>query len=227
MTELTRYLDMLTRAYKEGTNNHPEHNYNPLYWDILLGELKYNPTRWLGKVALDFGCGQGRNITNMKKLAPFARVDGVDISAVNIAACQRHESNNSNFYVNNGKDLQMLPDDEYDFIMSTIVFQHLCAYDLRYNLKKEIYRVMKSSAIFSFQMGYGDMNYKGHGQVSGYYENSYAALHTNGGNDVRVSDPAQLETDLFNIGFKNISYKIEPSYSDGGHPSWIYVQCEK
>lgn len=227
MTEISQYLDMLNRAYRAGTNNHPEHNSNPLYWDVLLGDLKNNPERWVGKTALDFGCGKGRNVTNMKKLAQFSRVDGVDISPTNIASCRIEEPVNSNFYNNNGNDLQELKDNEYDFVMSTIVFQHLCVHELRYNLKKEIYRIMKPGGIFSFQMGYGDMNVGGHGYVNEYYDNAYGAMDSNGHSDVRVSNPQQLENDLTEIGFKNITHRIELSYLDGGHPNWIYVRCEK
>ena len=35
-----RYTKMQKSQYKNGTSNHEEHNENPDYWDILLGELK-------------------------------------------------------------------------------------------------------------------------------------------------------------------------------------------
>jgi SAM-dependent methyltransferase len=111
--------------------------------------------------------------------------------------------------------------------MSTIVFQHLCVHGLRVNLKKEIYRVLKTGGIFSFQMGYGAMDYAGATNVRDYYDNSYTAENSNGSNDVRVSNPQQLVDDLQAIGFKNITYSIEEPWADGGHPQWIYVRCEK
>jgi SAM-dependent methyltransferase len=227
MTTVENYLNMLEWAYSGGTNNHPEHNPNPLYWDLLLGDLKNNPDRWTGKTALDFGCGKGRNVTNMKSVAPFARVDGIDISQNNIDYCKVTQPSGSDFYKNNGNDLQQLKDNEYDFVMSTIVFQHLCVHGLRVNLKKEIYRVLKTGGIFSFQMGYGAMDYAGATNVRDYYDNSYTAENSNGSNDVRVSDPQQLVDDLRAIGFKNITYSIEEPWADGGHPQWIYVRCEK
>jgi SAM-dependent methyltransferase len=220
------YVGMLEGAYSSGTNNHPEHNANPLYWSILLGDIVSNPSKWEGKTGLDFGCGKGRNVTNMKSLANFTRVDGIDISENNIQYCKETQTD-SNFYKNNGKDLSPLKDEEYDFVMSTIVFQHLCVHELRFNLKKEIYRVMKAGGIFSFQMGYGDMDFTGHTRPRGYYENAYDAQNSNGSHDVRVSDPTQLIDDLTTIGFKNITYRIEQPYLDGGHPNWIYVRCEK
>ncbi len=227
MANLEKYARTLSEVYAGGTNNHPEHNGNPLYWDVLLGDIKNNPELWEGKTALDFGCGKGRNVTNIKSLAKFSRVDGVDISPTNIEACKLTEVHNSNFYLNNGVDLQKLPSNEYDFVMSTIVLQHLCVHELRVNIKKEIYRVMKDGGLFSFQMGYGDMSFSGHGNVYSYYENKYDASNSNGSNDVRVSDPVELITDLESIGFKNITYRIEQPWKDGGHPQWIYVRCEK
>jgi SAM-dependent methyltransferase len=231
MTEITQYLTILNNAYKYGTNNHPEHNSNPLYWDTLLGDLKNHPERWVGKIALDFGCGKGRNVTNMKTLVKWSRVDGVDISQNNIDYCIATHNTPDNimskFYKNNGSDLSDLLNDEYDFVMSTIVFQHLCVHNLRVALKKEIFRVMKPGGVFSFQMGYGGMNFKGHTNPHGYYENVYDANGTNGANDVRVTDPNELLTDLQTIGFTNITYRIEKPWEDGGHPNWIYVRCEK
>jgi SAM-dependent methyltransferase len=227
MTSIDNYLNMLEWAYSGGTNNHPEHNPNPLYWDVLLGDLKQNPEQWAGKAALDFGCGKGRNVTNMKQLANFDRVDGVDISQNNIDYCVQTQPTRSTFYKNNGNNLEDLQDNTYDFVMSTIVFQHLCVHELRVNLKKEIYRVMKSGGIFSFQMGYGPLDYAGNTKVRDYYENSYTAENSNGSNDIRVSDPRQLIDDLEAIGFVNVTYRVEQPWSDGGHPNWIYVRCEK
>jgi SAM-dependent methyltransferase len=239
MNNLQDYVGMLSTAYRGGTNNHEQHNSNPLYWDVLLGDLKNNPEYWAGKTALDFGCGKGRNVTNMKTLVKWSRVDGVDISQNNIDYCiSTHASQKSivssftnsvesKFYKNNGLDLSDIPNDEYDFIMSTIVFQHLCVHELRIALKKEIYRVMKSGGVFFFQMGYGDMDFKGHTIAHNYYENAYEAANTNGHSDVRVSNPNQLIEDLTNIGFVNITYRIEQPWEDGIHPNWIYVRCEK
>lgn len=237
MSNVHNYLQTLEWAYHGGTNNHPEHNPNPLYWDVLLKDVKTNPDAWEGKYALDFGCGKGRNVTNLKSLAKFARIDGVDISQNNIDHCRLANSNKivssfvnnveSVFYKNNGGDLRGLTSDTYDFVMSTIVFQHICVHELRIHLKREIHRVMKDGGIFSFQMGYGDKEFDGHGRVYGYYDNNYNAENSNGADDVRVTDPNQLISDLESIGFKNVTYQIEEPWADGGHPNWIYVRCEK
>jgi hypothetical protein len=75
----------------------------------------------------------------------FNRVDGIDISPANISFCSStYQNQPSNFYLNNGIDLQDLKSDEYDFVMSTIVFQHICVHELRYKLKQEIFRIFTS-----------------------------------------------------------------------------------
>lgn len=225
---LSKYVNMLNLVYRGGTGNHPEHNSNPLYWDLLLGDIKSDSKIWEGKTALDFGCGQGRNITNMLSLANFERVDGVDVSEDNIRYCKESYANQSSaFYKNSGKDLFSLKDNEYDFVMSTIVFQHICVHELRYKIKEEIYRILKPNGIFSFQMGYGDISFTGHTNPKSYYENYYQASNSNGSNDVRITDESELVSDLESIGFKDIKFEIHESWEDGGHPNWIYVNCKK
>jgi SAM-dependent methyltransferase len=228
MENLNKYVNMLNEAYQMGTGNHPEHNSNPKYWDILLGDIKSNPEKWNNKKALDFGCGKGRNVTNMLSLTNWDRVDGIDVSESNINYCKASYSNqNSNFYKNNGSDLSDLNNNEYDFVMSTIVFQHICVHELRYKLKEEIYRILKPNGEFSFQMGFGPIEWTGHTKQRAYFENGYDAENSNGSNDIRVSDPQDLISDLNKIGFKDIMYSIEEPWQDGGHPNWIYVKCFK
>ena len=229
MNNLQFYIkNTLNPTYDSGTNNHIEHNENPLYWDLLLGDIKSNPENFKNKTALDFGCGQGRNVTNMLSLAEFNRVDGVDISPANIEFCSNtYQNQSSDFYLNDGSDLKDLKSDEYDFVMSTIVFQHICVHELRYQLKQEIYRVLKSGGLFSFQMGYGDINFTGHTRPNNYYDNSYGATGSNGSDDVRVTNEKDLISDLEKIGFKDITFEIKEPFLDGGHPNWIYVKCKK
>jgi SAM-dependent methyltransferase len=228
MENLNYYLNMLNEVYNMGTNNHPEHNPNPKYWDMLLGSIKFFPEKWDSKKALDFGCGKGRNVTNMLSLANWDRVDGIDVSNTNVDFCKATYINQrSNFFKNNGHDLSDLKDNDYDFVMSTIVFQHICVHELRYNLKKEIHRVLNSGGEFSFQMGFGPLDWYGNTNHRSYFENGYYASNSNGSNDVRVSDPEELINDLKKIGFKDITYSIEEPWCDGGHPAWIYVKCYK
>lgn len=223
-----QYTSMQKDMYHLGTSNHEEHNSNEDYWNILLGDLK-NKENWDGKVGLDFACGKGRNVTNMLNLCDWARVDGIDLSPGNINYNKETYSNqNSNWYSNNGVDVSELKDDEYDFIMSTIALQHIPVYDIRKSLITDLFRTLKSGGIFSFQMGYGkDLNDVNGRPRSAYFDNSYDANQTNGEYDVRIQNEEDLIKDLENIGFKNITVTIKDSWSDIGHPQWIYVRCEK
>jgi SAM-dependent methyltransferase len=222
--ENNKYSSMQKHFYRKGTTNHEGHNKNPLYWDLLLKDLK-NKDYWVNKKALDFGCGKGRNVTNMLSLCDWERVDGVDISENNIKHCFS-EYPNSMWYCNNGVDLSEIPSEEYDFIMSTIVIQHICVHEIRISLLKEIYRVMKENGIFSFQMGFDEKAPKKQTTV-GYFENHFEAKSTNSDCDTRVENAKDLIDDLKLIGFKNITYKIEDSYSDSLHVEWIYLRMEK
>lgn len=156
------------------------------------------------------------------------RVDGIDISQANIDFCiENNRGLQSNWYCNNGVDLAVLPDNEYDFVMSTIALQHIPVFDIRDSLIREIYRVIKPGALFSFQMGYGQGLESKLGPRSSYYENVYDAQHTNSAYDVRVQTESEVKDHLKSIGFVNISTTVRPSFSDDGHDYWIYVKCYK
>lgn len=223
MDSKNKYTLMQEAQYRAGTSNHQEHNENPDYWKLLIpSNVDYS-----NKLGLDFGCGKGRNVTNLIEHCNFERVDGVDISSGNINEC-KVKLPNSKFYNNNGVDLSDIKSETYDFIMSTIVLQHIPVYDIRLSILKEIYRVMKKGGIFNFQMGYGKdlKNPNGNDRIA-YYDNHYNASGTNGILDVRVTNEDDLVKDLNNIGFKVINLEINDSFSDIGHPNWIYISCKK
>lgn len=221
-----KYTKMQKGTYRSGTSNHPEHNDNPDYWNILLSDLK-NTDNWINKVGLDFACGKGRNVTNMLSLSNWKRVDGIDISSVNIAYCNKnYKEQNSDWYVNNGVDVSQLKDNEYDFIMSTIALQHIPVYDIRKSLITDLLRTLKPNGIFSFQMGYGE-EIKPNENRYGYYENFYDASGTNSFHDVRVQSESEIIEDLTNIGFVDIETYVRDAFSDSGHPQWIYVKAYK
>jgi ubiquinone/menaquinone biosynthesis C-methylase UbiE len=222
-----KYTQMQKSAYAGGTSNHQEHNTNPDYWNILLGDL-VNKEKWDGKVALDFACGRGRNVTNMFNLCDWERVDGIDISQENIRAnTVEYNGQKSNWYCNNGIDVSDLKDNEYDFIMSTIALQHIPVYDIRKSLISDLFRTLKSGGLFSFQMGFGSDLESPLGPRVSYFENYYEAKGTNSVCDVRIQSEETILKDLASIGFVNLSSQIRDSFSDSGHPKWIYVKCYK
>lgn len=177
-------------------------------------------------IGLDFGCGPGRNLVRYNNR--FKRLDGVDISPVNIEKAREYTSHNNvetNLYINNGVDLQIIDSATYDFVMSVIVFQHIAVHKIRYGLMSEIHRVLKPGGIFTAQMGYGPVS-PGKPSVE-YYENFFEAEVTNGHCDTRVESPSQLENDLIQIGFKEFQYSIGEVGPGDAHPNWIYFSAIK
>lgn len=217
---------MQSRFYESGTSDHLEHNENKDYWGVLLESV--GDTQFRGARALDFACGKGRNVKNLLSLARWEHVDGCDLSEVNINYCRAIFESPSQFYVANGQDTGVPNSNYYDFVMTTISLQHIPVYDIRRSILEDILRVLKPGGRFSFQMGFGSDLLDSLGRPrSGYFENSITAKSTNGDHDVRVTSVSELETDLRNIGFTEIQSVVRDSFSDTGHPNWIYVHCMK
>tara|TARA_B100001093_G_scaffold478428_1_gene506583 strand:+ start:2672 stop:3367 length:696 start_codon:yes stop_codon:yes gene_type:complete len=228
MDSANRYTMMQKGQYYGGTSNHLDHNDNPDYWGVLLGDLKESK-KWKNKVALDFACGKGRNVFNMSSLCEWERIDGIDLSLNNIAYCKsNYKDINSNWYCNDGVSVSNLNSDEYDFVMSTIALQHIPVYDIRRSILLDILRTLKPGGLFSFQMGFGKGLDDPFGrEKSSYYENSWDATGTNSIHDVRIQSEEEIITDLREIGYTNISTVIKDSFSDKGHSQWIYIKCYK
>jgi ubiquinone/menaquinone biosynthesis C-methylase UbiE len=222
------YYDTEATAREMGSLDHCQHNNNPDYWGYLLIDVATKPKEWEGKKALDVGCGTGRNIKNLLKVTNFERVDGVDISGHIIKEADRQLSleypkDKFDLYTSNGVDLDVLPSDEYDFICSTIVFQHIPVYSIRQALIQDIYRSLTKGGIFSCQFPFG----KGYGK-SAYTEDELDAKGTNTKHDFYMveEDIKTLKKDLTDMGFHSFSYQIRPSFSDG-HPSWLFFTAIK
>lgn len=177
------------------------------------------------KTCLDFACGPGRNLVKYNNR--FKRIDGVDISSINIDKAKQYLINNNikntNLYVANGIDLDIIPSNTYDVVMSTIALQHICVYDIRYSIFKDIYRVLNRGGVLTAQMGYGSPS----PNTVGYYSNYYDAKGTNRACDVCVASYDQIEKDLLAIGFVNFKYTIGPVGPGDCHPNWIYFQGTK
>jgi ubiquinone/menaquinone biosynthesis C-methylase UbiE len=177
------------------------------------------------KVALDFGCGPGRNLVKYKN--KFNRLDGVDMSPINIDKAKLYTFKNGiinrQLFVNNGIDLDVIQSEQYDIIMSTICLQHICVYDIRKSYFKEFHRVLKDGGMITIQMGFGANS----PQTVGYYENYYDATGTNRRCDVCIESKEQLENDLLEIGFKDFKYKLDTTGPGDIHPNWIYFTAVK
>jgi len=225
---------IMQKKYYESTahlmaeTNHIAHNSNPNLWFILFKDcVNFDSNN--NKTAFEFGCGCGRNIANLLRMN-FKQADGCDISLKNIKNAKKYlidefnDIDKSKLYVTNGVELNGVESNKYDYVISTIVLQHISVYEIRYNILKELYRIMRKDGIFSFQMGF---DYHPHDIYKiEYKENNYDAEGTNGYCDVIVTDPNQIIDDLKEIGFKNISCLISEPFCDNHH-KWIYVRCAK
>jgi ubiquinone/menaquinone biosynthesis C-methylase UbiE len=205
-----------------------EHNQWKDYNDYLFKDIANTKDR----VALDFGCGPGRNI--VKFWNQFQRIDGVDISSTNLENAKKYlehnqmDSNSIHLFHCNGKDLSCIEKDEsYDIIFSTICLQHICVHEIRLNYFKEFFRLLKKSGgTLCIQMGFGPKTARKNSV--GYFENYYDAHGTNGHCDTRVEDAEkELKYDLEKIGFIDFRYHVRPTGPGDGHPNWIFFQAKK
>jgi ubiquinone/menaquinone biosynthesis C-methylase UbiE len=59
---------------------------------------------------------------------------------------------NAFVYQNNGTDLTVVPEQEFNFAFSSIVFQHIPSRDIIENYVKEVHRLLRPGALFKFQV---------------------------------------------------------------------------
>jgi SAM-dependent methyltransferase len=177
-------------------DNHKQHNADPEYWNLLLGEIIADPAKWKNKKAFDFGCGCGRNLKNLLDLADWASVDGCDISKKNAEYAKSWVSQfypeKINTWESAGADMQPCAENSYDFIMSHIVFQHISNRSVRYSIMKDMLKCLKPGGLVSLHFLDMDVSSK-------YYENSLVYKNC------RVENKSYLIDDFNKIGFKEVS----------------------
>ena len=162
---------------------------------------------------LEIGCGVGRLIKHFRE--SFAKVDGVDISANMIQFAKQYLADgkqNGEVYVNNGCDLQQLANESYDFVYSTIVFQHIRSLSIVKNYFSEIFRVLKPTGYFRIQVhdrsaeSLGDFNEEGTSNKQYYFSgNAYT--------------DEQLKELLIEAGFNLVSLECSQP--------WIWATVKK
>jgi len=101
---------------------------------------------------LEIGCGAGRVTRALAKL--FGEVHAVDVSGemVRLASEALRDFPKAFVYQNNGKDLAVVPNLQFDFAFSSIVFQHIPSRDIIENYVGEVQRLLRPGGLFKFQV---------------------------------------------------------------------------
>jgi len=236
-SETNNYLTMQKNNYNKWASqwslnkrdpvvgSYDKHNQWPDYKDYLFKDIDTSD-----KVALDYGCGPGRNIVNMNTW--FERIDGCDISEINkekaILNARHHNITDFNYYVCDGDNIPC-EDNQYDVVFSVICLQHICIHDVRYAIMEDVYRVLKPGGHFCWQMGYGGKPPPTgrHYEWSTWYENIYDAKSTNSGYDVSILDENEVKSDILKIGFNTFDFDIRPTGPGDNHHNWIFMRAQK
>ena len=122
----------------------------------MLNFIKNHPNNYFQETynlkALEIGCGIGRCLYPISE--NFKEACGIDVSKEMVSIGEENMGSRKNikFFENNGKDLQMLQDNYFDFCYSFYTFQHIPSKDIIKNYFSEISRVVKSKGLFFFQI---------------------------------------------------------------------------
>jgi SAM-dependent methyltransferase len=101
---------------------------------------------------LEIGCGAGRLTRALSSL--FGEVHAVDVSGEMITQARKAlgDRTNIHLYQNNGCDLSVIPNLDFDFAYSAIVFQHIPSYEIIETYVREVARLLKPGTLFKFQV---------------------------------------------------------------------------
>jgi cyclopropane fatty-acyl-phospholipid synthase-like methyltransferase len=101
---------------------------------------------------LEIGCGAGRVTRALAKI--FGEVHAVDVSGEMVERAKKSLADfpHAFVYQNNGKDLDVVPAQPFDFAFSSIVFQHIPSRAVIENYVKEVARLLSPGALFKFQV---------------------------------------------------------------------------
>ena len=101
---------------------------------------------------LEIGCGAGRVTRALARL--FGEVHAVDVSGEMVQLARKAEGDypKASVYQNNGRDLSVLPELQFDFAFSSIVFQHIPSREVIESYVREVSRLLRPGALFKFQV---------------------------------------------------------------------------
>jgi len=119
--------------------------------DSVMKEIDQLNLKISHKKALDFGCGVGRVTQELSNY--FDIVDGVDIAPSMIELANAHNKceDRVHYFLNNKNSLEIFKDNNYDFIYSVEVFQHMHP---RYqeNYLSELLRILSPGGLLVFEL---------------------------------------------------------------------------
>jgi len=124
-------------------------------WGAILGErfLDESGIEFSGEESvLEIGCGMGR--MSRYFATRFRQVNGVDVSAemIQLGRGALGDMNNITLDVGTGADLTLYRSEQFDFVFSYIVFQHIPDPAITENYLREAGRVLKPGGNFYFQL---------------------------------------------------------------------------
>jgi len=101
---------------------------------------------------LEIGCGAGRVTRALARI--FGEVYGVDISGEMVRQAREALSDLSHvhIYQNSGKDLDVLGQKKFDFVFSSIVFQHIPSREVIESYVRAVRRRLRPGRLFKFQV---------------------------------------------------------------------------
>ncbi|MEI9885320.1 MAG: class I SAM-dependent methyltransferase [Rhizomicrobium sp.] len=158
-----RYAEMQRSYYEDAGRKEPEswvvghydfHENLPYETNLLYlyGDLRRPIFDDFGsRAALDIACGEGRMVRRMQKI--FRKVDGADISPAMIDLAE-DRTPASEFWVTDGISTGGAPSNFYDFCYCTISMQHICVFETRDLILKDICRVLKPDGKITLQYAY-------------------------------------------------------------------------
>jgi ubiquinone/menaquinone biosynthesis C-methylase UbiE len=205
-----------------------QHNNSDLY-KYLFETLNQQNTKEM--VALDFGCGPGRNIVLYKDL--FKRIDGTDIAKSCLEKARiwlqynNIDTSDINLYEGNGYNLENIPNNFYNVVFGTIVLQHIGVYSIRHEYFKEFFRVLKPNGTIHFQTTYNPSFNENDHIANTYYDDSCRMRDNNRGFDVVTSNIDFIKKDLEDIGFSTFNYKIVYAGPGCYTPYWVFFSAVK
>jgi SAM-dependent methyltransferase len=233
--DVQRYADMQRSFYERAGQRDPEgsvvghydyHEHFPYETNLLF---LYGDVRrpifddFNNRTAFDIGCGEGRMVRRMRNF--FRKVDGADISQAMIDLAEDHTPG-SDFWVTDGISAGAAPSSFYDFCFCTISLQHICLFETRDLILKDICRILKPDGKITLQYifsknypalpvapiqqvapGLATQVYKLDQHNARWFDNKAGAQSTNGGCDV-VIGPGDLHAvhDYFSQYFETVDF---------------------